>query len=223
MRTTVHNIQQGSNDWKRLRLGKFTASEVGKLLQKGKSAPFSQTAINYIMQVAAERTIDTSFFSTEEEWEQLFFELNGPTSYVMRRGSELEDTARQYYQQKKGVEVEQVGFIQLSKYLGDSPDGIVRGGYKKAYKAIEIKCPSLKVHYEHCKLKTADDLKRFNPIYYAQCQMHCLATKTTRCDWISFDYRAKKKLHILTIPRDNEYLKELLSRVELAEQYIKEN
>lgn len=218
-----HNVEQKSVEWQQLRLGRFTASEIGKLMQRGKSAPFSQTAINYIYQVAAERTIDVSFFETREEWEELFKELNGPQSYAMKRGSETEAFARQFYENAKKCKVHEVGFISLGRHIGDSPDGVVLSKRNTPLKAVEIKCPTLKVHYEHCKLHTAEDLKKFNPIYYAQCQMHCKGLKVKSCDWISFDYRAKIKLHVINIPRDNEYIQELMSRVVEAEAFIKQN
>lgn len=219
---TIHNIPQGSTEWLRLRLGRFTGSEVGKLMQKGKSSAFSQTAISYINQVAAERSIDTDFFETEEEWQELFKELNGPQTYAMRRGSETEVFARQFYENKTGRKVSQIGFIALGKNAGDSPDGVIYGKRKVPYRAVEFKCPTLKTHYEHCKLKSAEDLKKFNPIYYAQCQWHCKATQAQSCDWVSFDYRAKKKMHIINIKKDEEFIKELTARIKEAEEFIKQ-
>lgn len=220
---TIHNVEQKSVEWMRLRLGRFTASEVGKLLQTGKNAPFSLTAINYINQVAAERTIDTEFFETHEEWEELFKELNGPQSYAMKRGSETEAFARQYYIYETGLQVKEIGFISIGDNVGDSPDGVIYGKGKHPYRAVEFKCPTLKVHYEHCKLRTGEDLKKYNPIYYAQCQMHCRATRARSCDWVSFDYRAKKKMHIINIKRDDAFIKHLNERIKEAEEFIKNN
>lgn len=219
----IHNVQQKSVEWLRLRLGRFTSSEVGKLMQSGKNSEFSQTALNYINQVAAERTIDTSFFETREEWEELFKELNGPQSYAMRRGSETEEFARKYYENATGRKVVEIGFITTSDNVGDSPDGLIYSKRGVPCKAVEIKCPTLKVHYEHCKLKTAEDLKKFNPIYYAQCQMHIKATKARSCDFISFDYRAKKKMHIINVKRDTAFIRQLSERIKQAEEYIKNN
>jgi hypothetical protein len=53
--------------------------------------------------------------------------------------------------------------------------------------------------------------------------MHIKATKARSCDFISFDYRAKKKMHIINVKRDTAFIRQLSERIKQAEEYIKNN
>ena len=63
-----------------------------------------------------------------------------------------------------------------------------------------------------------------NPQYYAQVQLNMLVTGTALCDFISYSplYRKGMDLHILEIPKDEEYCKVLMERIEISVNYIKE-
>ena len=52
--------EQGTLEWQRMRLGKFSGSNIHKLMGKArnKSDIFSQTALTYIKEVAAERCLN---------------------------------------------------------------------------------------------------------------------------------------------------------------------
>lgn len=108
------NIEQGTQEWLDLRLGLITCSEISSIRADGKGA---QTYINGL---AYERITGVS---------SSVFEGNKWTE----RGHELEEVARKLYEEKTGLTVEQVSFIE-NKGFGYSPDGLVANN-----SAIEIK------------------------------------------------------------------------------------
>jgi putative phage-type endonuclease len=57
----------------------------------------------------------------------------------MDRGVRLENEARQAFEKKVGVTVEEVGFVQGFAGSGYSPDGLIKKG-KKYTAGVEIKC-----------------------------------------------------------------------------------
>lgn len=222
IRRKYTEVEQGSIAWKQARLGRFTGSQIGKLMQKGRgSAPFSQTALSYIKEVAAERMIDRTMLETEEEWQQLFDEINGPSTYAMRRGSEMEAYARDMYSRMRQITVHPGGFWSIGDNMGDSPDGLIMSEKSgKVVGCLEFKCPTMKVHLEHLMVRSGEDLAELNPLYYAQVQMHIAATGARWCDWCSYDYRSTKKMHIVRIRKDRAFIKDILANVEQAEDVI---
>lgn len=92
----IHEVEQGSDEWQKLRAGKYTGSNAAKLLKYG--------AIDYSL------TSDSSF--------------NG--NFFTKRGHILEDEAIELYESIRKVSVNRVGFITNSKFpdCGYSPDGM---------------------------------------------------------------------------------------------------
>lgn len=124
----ISNIEQGTQEWLSLRLGLITCSEIKTIRADGKGA---QTYINGL---AYERlTSEPSSVFSGNDWTE--------------RGHELEGVARDLYELKTGLKVEQVSFIK-NKGFGYSPDGLIElalhasqqadAKYYK-YGAIEIK------------------------------------------------------------------------------------
>lgn len=103
-------LEQGTDEWLRVRAGKITGSEFYPLISastgKGRGGH-----INYCRKKAVEKIcgIETATFK----------------SGAMLQGTEREPYARMAYELLKGVEVEQVGFVELNEYVGCSPDGLV--------------------------------------------------------------------------------------------------
>jgi len=118
----IRNIEQGTQEWLDLRLGLITCSEIKTIRADGKGA---QTYVNGL---AYERmTGEPSAVFEGNKWTE--------------RGHELEDVARDLYELKTGLTVEQVSFIK-NKGFGYSPDGLVSevvGGNLHYRGAIEIK------------------------------------------------------------------------------------
>jgi len=114
----THDVIQGTDEWNALRLGKFTASFFSDLFAKETTIAY-QGLINKVV------------------YERITGEI--PESYsndYMARGSELEAQARQAYELETFNKVKEVGFIEISEWVGCSPDGLIgKDGL------VEIKCP----------------------------------------------------------------------------------
>ena len=213
------NEFQRTTDWYLARKGMITASEIVNILTKGrgKDEVFGKTALSYLNEKLAERFMDAEQF--------IFYSEDVKRSTpAMRWGNEYEDTAREVYEMASGNTVMDEPFQKLKgfdDYVGGSPDGRL----STMDGIIEIKCPyNPAVHLEHLNWKTPEDLLTGNPQYYAQVQANMLITGTEYCDFISYSplYRNKMDLSILKVQKDEEYLKNLLERITLAVEYIKE-
>ena len=121
----IHNCQQRSEEWGRLRCGRFTGSDFCTFMGKG------ETRNKALWEKAVERITGKS-------------EKKPIINEHIQRGIELEDTARTYYEMETGNTVVQVGFIEMDEYTGSSPDGLVGDDG-----IIEIKCPSSSVFLRH--------------------------------------------------------------------------
>lgn len=123
----IHRIDQGSNEWFYLRLGKVTGTRM-KQLMADSNMPLVDELIG---EKLSEQIDDDGYVSPE-----------------MERGKALEGLAVQAYQAERNVTVERVGFIQSERWplLGMSPDGIIGpiGG-------VETKCPSSKKHIQYIR------------------------------------------------------------------------
>ncbi len=117
--------EQGSVTWMMARLGLPTASCFDKLLTPSKHQP-SESVHDYRAQLTGEWILKQPADWGSNEWTE--------------RGTRQEEKARNYYAYRRGVKVQEVGFILRDDgEVGCSPDGLVGsdGG-------IEIKCLGIK-------------------------------------------------------------------------------
>ena len=184
-------IEQGSDAWLQLRLGKVTASKVADVLAKTKTGPSSSRA-NYLIELAIQRVTG----AIEESYSNSF----------MQWGTETEPQARVAYEVATGNFVDQVPFVEHPsiKWFGCSPDGLVGKGL------MEIKCPSSATHW--ATIKSGEPQGKY--IIQMQSQMAC--TGAEWCDFVSYDPRMpeRSKLFIKRINRDNSYIAEIESEIQ---------
>jgi putative phage-type endonuclease len=200
--------EQRTEEWFAQRLGKVTASRVGDVIAKTKSGP-SASRDNYATQLVLERL-------TNKQGE--FF-----TNAAMQWGTETEPMARQAYELKRGVFVDEVGFIDHPSIdmSGASPDGLVD---KKGL--VEIKCPESKTHMEY--LMSGKPPAKYIP--QMMWQMAC--TGREWCDFVSFDPRFPTNLQILVVKVEydptyvkmleleiTQFLDEVSKKVELLRKF----
>lgn len=239
---------QGGIEWKRQRLGKITASEISCLMKNHKRAmtddelaahkaanpksrvttveeAFSDASFTYLNRKVMENYLPLSY-STDEEKNVVdeYIEEHSITNRAMSWGVLWEDTARKRYAESMGYEVLEVGFVPYDKYpkiMGVSPDGLIReenGG-------CEIKCPyTMEKHLQHLLYKTPQDIKENDEAYYWQMYACMLVTDRDFWDFVSFNpyVSRSKQLKILRVNRDEEEIKTLSERIELAVSYIRE-
>jgi len=104
----------------------------------------------------------------------------------MKRGNDLEPTARKMYIEKTGIDIEEVGFcISIENdYIGLSPDGFT----KNRTGAIEIKCPSTKKHVQNIRMdKIPSEYKDQIIMYFL------INEKLEWLDFVSYDDRFTAK------------------------------
>lgn len=199
--------------WVMQRVGKFTASNVSKLMTyEDKLQDLPKGAKTYAEEVALE--ILTNGKSRNEF-----------TSEAMERGNEKELEAVARFTQITGIECQNLGenqeFVEWSDYFGGTPDGLFEENG-----LIEVKCPNSKTHFFYIKnLKSAEDLKKHKPEYYWQIQGNFLATGRNKGYFISYDDRftdENLQILILEINRNDEDIEKLKTRLSMANIYKKE-
>lgn len=186
----IRDIQQGSDEWLELRLGKITASKLADVISKGRGTAPSKTRASYMLQLAAEKLTgkpEDSFTNKYMEW-----------------GNECEPQARSMYEFDSGNDVEEVAFVEFDEWFGVSPDGLVGDNG-----LLEIKCP-----------KTTTQIERylagvFPTAYKAQVQGQLLATGREWCDFVSFDPRitGEASYFCIRVERDEEYINTLSAAI----------
>jgi hypothetical protein len=199
--------------WKAERLGKFSASEIGKLMVKGrgKEQYFGDGAMTYIESRAA------------EIFNQLpVTDLEGMKS--IEWGNQHEAEAAIAFEDYIKAPIEYYGksnpkfcpYEPVKQWAGGSPDGII-----PSLKAVfEIKCPEQSTHHiKYWRMKTGTDLKDIKPIYYGQLQFNMMCTGYRNGYFISYDPRPlspEVRLKVLEVPYDAVYCKELDERLHKA-------
>ena len=179
-------IEQGSNEWFEMRLGKITASRISDLLSKVKSGESSGRK-KLRNELIRERLTHKR--------------IEGYTNAAMERGSALEPLARASYEISRKLFVDQVPFVNhpVISMAGCSPDGLIGSDG-----LVEIKCPNPENHLEHFLNDGVDLINR----YYNQCQWQMACTDRKWCDLVSFDPDISEplQLFITRIVRDEEWI-----------------
>ncbi len=185
-------MKQGTEEWRRARLGKVTSSRFAEVMTGGQG----KTAHSYLLDLLGER-------------------LTGQPSEELRNkyvdwGHEHEGSARAAYAwQLAGLwPVTQVGFVPHPDFpddVGGSPDSLVSDEG-----LVEIKCPfTLKAH-----LNTL--LTQEVPSEYVwQCQGNLWVTGRKWLDYVSFHPRLPEGLNlcVIRVERDEDQIEELERKV----------
>lgn len=179
---TFHGVEQNTDEWLDLRVGKITGSAVGKIMaNEGKA--FGQPAKDYAIQIALERIKGTPQGSNY-------------SNAHMERGHEQEPLARLAYENEYFCEVSNGGFFDCGNE-GCSPDGLV---YHDG--SIEIKSVIPSVHYQNVKRNNVDPKYKWQHVFNLQ--------KTER-EWIDFvsychEYPTGKKLFVYRLYANGTYI-----------------
>jgi putative phage-type endonuclease len=185
-------IEQGSDEWFALKLGKVSASRIADVVAKGKGNAPSASRANYAAQLMLERVLG----QRQETY----------SNAAIQWGVEQEPLARLAYSLHKGVEVEEVSFIDHPFILrsGASPDGLVGTDGM-----IEIKNPNTATHI---KWALAGEVPAEH-VLQMQWQMACAGRQWN--DFVSYDSRMPEgqQLFIRRLQRDNEVIETLEAEV----------
>ena len=176
------DIIQGSEEWKRIRKGKPTASNFSRIITAAK-AELSKQATDYIRELIGECFVpDFEYFTG---------------NFFTERGKMLEPEAREAFIAESGLFIEEVGFVLADDGIcGCSPDGLIIGvGGREFCSGLEIKCPTPKEHIGYV-------LDGVLPDAYRQ-QVHGSMAVTGLDEWHFWSYfPGLKPLHVV-VKRDD--------------------
>ncbi len=186
------DIEQGSDAWKQIRIGKVTASRVADVVAKTKTG-WGASRANYLAELIAERLTGEAAASF--------------TNAAMQWGTDKEPEARAYYEFRSDAEVALVAFVDHPTIgmTGASPDGLVGDDG-----LIELKCPNTATHIETL---LGDEIPAK---YVTQMQWQMACTGRKWCDFASYDPRLPEsmRLFVKRVNRDDTRIAELEKLVE---------
>ena len=187
----IEMMDQGTEEWFTIRIGKVTASRVADVIAKTKTG-YSASRDNYMAQLVCERL-------TGQKGESF-------TNAAMQHGVETEAYARAAYEALQDVLVDEVGFVPhpTIEMAGASPDGLVgEDGL------IEIKCPNTATHIDTLLSQTVPGK------YNTQMQFQMACTGRKWCDFVSFDNRLPEELQLFVtrVPRDEVFIRLIESEI----------
>lgn len=193
-------MQQRSDEWLALRVGKLTASrfaDVMNLISGGKPGANRRALITLL---AVERLTGTCVETFQND--------------AMRRGTELEGEARAAYEAHTGELVREVAFIQhpTLDYVGVSPDGMLDPNGM-----TEFKCPAnMAKHLEALRRNEHATEYRW------QLQGQLWVAEREWVDAVSYDPRFPEhlRLAICRVYRDEKSIKELAAECAKANDEI---
>lgn len=185
----VYDLEQGTDEWRRHRIGVVTASRAHEIIKPGRGkGGYSESRATYMLELIAQvctgQVPEQSSFK-QAEW-----------------GHENEPLAREAYEAMEFVSVNQCGLIYRDNSLrcAISPDGIMED------RGLEIKNPyTTQVHLQ--TLMNGE----IKPEYITQCQFSMWLTGLDRWDFCSYDHRmrgkASNRLCVIPQRRDDETMR----------------
>lgn len=194
----MSNTEQRSPEWHNERIGRFTGSQIHKLMGvKG----LGLTGESYIKEVVYK----SMFPDLEDSFE----------SYDMARGTELEPLAFNKLKQilgKRFIQIKRCGFFPYKEYGGASPDGISSDDG-----VIEIKCPKANTFFKVVAENYID------PQYYDQMQKEMLSAGKSKAYYFNYfvDTNGREFWHLIEVARDEKRIEQIKDRLLMAYAYGK--
>ena len=176
----ISEFPQRTPEWYLERCGKPTASFFDSYITiTGKASTSAESVNNRLVAEIIAGKPDETFQSD-----------------AMLRGVELEDAALRFINVSHDYSFQKCGLVTSTEYnYGASPDGI---DLEKEI-GLEIKCPSLHTHIEYISCGSLPNK------YKAQVQGSMLVTGFSQ--WVFMSYYPGLKPLIITVQRDEEYIK----------------
>jgi hypothetical protein len=197
-------IEQGSEAWKQLRVGMLTGTGICNILP-GKKGGYLKARDDELDEIVTEIITGKpsgGFAATK----------------YMRDGVEREPFPRMYIEERLGLIVEEVAFVQHDwMKVGISPDGIAIGEPTN----VEIKCPKDRTHLRYWMSDTCPEE------YVPQVQSQMWLTAAERCLFASYhpDFPEDMQFRVIEVKRDEKYIAMVEEEVSkfLAEVNVKVN
>lgn len=187
-----HNVEQNSEDWDILRLGKITSSLVSDLFMDPKTKGYKDA----IIKVAYEIVTGECEEKYSNKW--------------MQRGHEKEAVAVENYELFTFNQTENGGFYEFDEWNGSSPDRKIVG----LNGGCEFKCPSFQVYNEYL------ETKKIPKSYYWQIHHQLYCTGWDFVDYMPFSSPRLKQI-LIRVERDDNVIKLLKEQLEISINDIK--
>ena len=196
---------QRTNEWFDARKGRFTASQIHRLLGKSGLKKTKDSINNY----AIEKAIESLYGLEDDDF----------ISVDMQRGITQEPLAFNLFKELKSyefIDVTETGFHKFGKHAGASPDGLLSDNSN-----LEIKCPRRNKFFKI----VANGFDEIDKNYIAQMQMQMLCTGTERSYFLNYYlHNAIQYWHQIKVDRDEEMIKLIEERIieaaEIKLEYI---
>lgn len=193
---TTDSLQR-TDAWFKIREGRFTASQISRLLGKESLARTKQSIDNY----AFEKAVETLYGREEDTY----------VSEDMKRGIILEPMAFEVIKNIKAydfLDVNECNFYTYGEHAGASPDGKVSNNSN-----IEIKCPRRNKFFKI----VANGASEIDAGYIAQMQMQMMCTNTERTYFFNYYlYNGIEYWHEIVVERDEEMIQLIKDRIVMA-------
>lgn len=190
--TYRYDIEQNSDEWYAIKVGKFSASTCPELLMDKKTKGY-----NSLIDRIVEEKI------TGERCENITFKGNWATD----RGHEFEPLAREDYELRNLEIVNLVGVVELNEWVLCSPDGLIgKNGLH------QIKCPIFSTQRDYL------ESKKIPTNYYKQMQFELYVTGRDYNVFTSF--HPKLRALDIILKRDETLISEIKTRLEEAIQEV---
>lgn len=162
MNVTIHDVEQRSEAWHALRLGRLTASRAGDMMatvQKGEAASRRNLRVQLMLERITGRSHERGV-------------VTGP----MQDGIDREPAATAHYEAVTGTLITTVGFVSHNELMaGCSPDGFVGDDG-----LVSIKAPIPATHLEYLRTGVVPR------DYWLQILHESWLTGRRWCDWLSY-------------------------------------
>jgi len=192
---------QRSEEWFEMRKGRFTSSEIYKLLGiKG----LGLTGESYIFDKAIESVYG---LYTENDF----------ITFDMQRGIDLEPLAFAKFKELKSldfIDVQECLFFPYGEHSGSSPDGLVGDDA-----ILEIKCPKRTKFFRI----VANGYDEIDKQYIAQMQHQMMCTNSNKAHFFNYLIdNGKEYWHEIIIERDEKMIELMKKRIDIAIELKKE-
>lgn len=225
-RTANAWVEQGTPEWDEIRLGRFTSSEMSRLMEPSKremteaelkARPKSGkgSAVKFVADYG--KLSDGGMtYVTEKVAEVLTGQAKVQGyAFPLVYGTTTEPLAAEHFSEKTGLELEKCGFFAYTEHAGGSPDRLVGNDA-----ILEIKCPADSVNMiGYLMLTDHYDVRRNYFSYWVQCQANMLFTNRKLCHFVAFDPRMiddRHKMAHIELPADAEFQNLIIAQITLA-------
>ncbi len=200
------HIDQGSEQWENIRAGRFTSSEIWKIMEFGyrpmtadelKARPKTGKGSKTTRIPDPSQMSDRGKSYINQKVAEILTGQPKPSAYAypLVYGKETEPEAVEYFENMTGYTCDDIGFQTWGDHAGGSPDRFIN----EIKEGLEIKCPfQSENQIDYLMLTDYHDIKRMYPEYYWQCVSLMMFTGLSAWNFCTYDPRMILDKHKMT-------------------------